>query len=121
MALLDVDFDGVERLRQQAVDVQVLGGCDCGCPSIDFFTGPSGGMTPVVNAGIRDSKSFDGLFLYLVDAPGVGQILGGIEWVGQGESDPKELPAPEDLEITSAGPWPPATRHLRASDRNWGG
>lgn len=103
-ALLAVDFDGVERLRVQAAEAQVVGGCDCGCPSIDFFEGRNSGVTMVVNAGVRDSETYDGLFLYTVDIPGKGEVLGGIEWVGQSESDPDEFPTPEDLTITVAGP-----------------
>ena len=97
--LLAMGVEGVERLRHQAADAQVVGGCDCGCPSIDFFKGPSGGMRPIVNAGVRGSSTFDGLFLYTVDVPGTGPVLGGIEWVGQGQSDPDEFPQPEDLDI----------------------
>jgi hypothetical protein len=103
-ALLAVDFDGVEQLRAQAAEARVLGGCDCGCPSIDFFEGRNSGMTVVVNAGVKGSDTYDGLFLYTVGLPGTGEVLGGIEWVGQSETDPDELPAPEDLVITVAGP-----------------
>jgi hypothetical protein len=102
-ALLAVDFDGVEQLRAQAAEPRVLGGCDCGCPSINFFEARNSGMTVVVNAGVKGSDTYDGLFLYTVDLPGAGDILGGIEWVGQSETDPDELPAPEDLAITAAG------------------
>ena len=102
-ALLAVDFNGVERLRAQAAEAQVLGGCGCGCPSIDFFEGRSTGMTMVVNAGVKGSNTYDGLFLYTVGLPGRGEVLGGIEWVGQSETNPYELPAPEDLAITVAG------------------
>jgi len=101
-ALLTVEFDGVERLRAQAANAQVVGGCGCGCPSIDFVEGRAGGMTIVVNAGLNGSDTYDGLFLYTVNAPGTGEVLGGIEWVGQSESDPDELPAPEELTITLA-------------------
>lgn len=61
-------------------------------------------MTVVVNAGVKDSKTYDGLFLYTSTLPGGGEVLGGIEWLGQSDSDPDELPAPADLIITSAGP-----------------
>ena len=101
-ALLSVDFEGVERLRAQITGTQVRSGCGCGCPSIDFVEGRGNGMTVVVNAGVKDSDTYDGLFLYTVDMPGIGDVLGGIEWVGQGESDPDELPAPEDLNISLA-------------------
>lgn len=103
-ALLSVDFEGIERLRAQAADAQVFGGCSCGCSSIDFFKGRRGGMTIVVNAGVKDSNTYDGLFLYTVNVPRTGDVVGGIEWVGQGESDPTELPAPEELEIALATP-----------------
>jgi hypothetical protein len=103
-ALLAVDFDGAERLRSQAAEVQVLGGCGCGCPSIDFVEGRGNGMDIVMNAGVKDSETFDGLFLFTVDVPGEGDVLGGIEWVGQGETDPEELPAPESLTIRVASP-----------------
>ncbi|UFN46293.1 hypothetical protein [Nocardioides okcheonensis] len=102
-ALLAVEFDGVERLRSQSATAQVYGGCGCGCPSIDFFHGQTNGMWPVVNAGVRDSRTYDGLFLFTVNLPQVGDVLGGIEWVGQGDSDPDELPPPGDLIVTAAG------------------
>ena len=34
--ILARDFQGVEALREQAADVQVVGRCDCGCPSVDL-------------------------------------------------------------------------------------
>ena len=34
--LLNTEFPGVRELRDQAVDVQVVGRCACGCPSIDL-------------------------------------------------------------------------------------
>ena len=101
-ALLSADFEGVERLRAQAAQAQVFGGCGCGCPSVDFFEGGNSGMRVVVNAGVKDSGTYDGLFLYTVDVRGAGEVLGGIEWVAQSESDPDQLPVPEDLTITVA-------------------
>jgi hypothetical protein len=32
--LLSVEFPGVDELRVQAASAAVVGGCDCGCPSI---------------------------------------------------------------------------------------
>ncbi|HXH78682.1 hypothetical protein [Nocardioides sp.] len=102
-ALLTADFDGVEGLRAQTAEAEVLGGCGCGCPSINFFEGRTEGMDIVVNAGFKNSTTYDGLFLFTVRLPDVGDVLGGIEWVGQSDSDPDELPAPEDLTIALAG------------------
>jgi hypothetical protein len=44
-ALLSVEFDGVEQLRSAAQHVLVIGGCECGCPSIDFHKDPGTGST----------------------------------------------------------------------------
>ncbi len=35
--LLEVEFLGVDALRVQASSAAVVGGCDCGCPSIAFM------------------------------------------------------------------------------------
>jgi hypothetical protein len=95
-ALLAVDFEGVEALRPEALQAVVIGGCGCGCPSIDFYNEPGQGMHIRVNAGVK--CSYDGLFLYTV-----AERLGGIEWVGNSEEgDPLEFPDPAMLTITPA-------------------
>jgi hypothetical protein len=95
-ALLAIDFPNAKTLRRQAAEVTVIGGCACGCPSIDFARG-SGGMTIRVNAGLRGS--YGGLFLYTVERSQRGEVLGGIEWVGVEETDPDEFPSPHLLDI----------------------
>lgn len=99
-ALLAVDFEGVENLRCQAANVVVVGECDCGCPTIDFRTEYGLGMSIRVNASIPISH--DGLFLYTVEDPEQGELLGGIEWASVEETNPDEFPAPELLDIQSA-------------------
>jgi hypothetical protein len=99
-ALLAVDFEGVEDLRRQISNVVVVGRCDCGCPSIDFQYQQESGMSVRVNASVPTSH--DGLFLYTVEDPDQGEVLGGIEWVGVGETNPDELPQPELLDIQPA-------------------
>jgi hypothetical protein len=99
-ALLAVDFRDVETLRRQAAEVVVVSTCGCGCPSIDFQHGRGLGMAMRVNAGVRGSH--DGLFLYTIEDPQRGEVLGGIEWVGVEETDPDELPSPELLDIRPA-------------------
>ncbi len=95
-ALLSVDFAGVEGLRREAEQAMVVGGCGCGCPSIDFYKQPGQGMHVRVNAATQ--RNFDGLFLYTV-----GGRLGGIEWVGTSdEGDPPEFPDPATLTINPA-------------------
>jgi hypothetical protein len=96
-ALLGVDFQGVAKLRREATEVVVVGMCDCGCPSVDFQRARGLGMTIRVNAAVSDSS--DGLFLYTIEDPQRGEVLGGIEWVGVGETDPDEFPAPDLFDI----------------------
>jgi hypothetical protein len=99
-ALLTVDFQDVETMRRQAAEVVVVGTCGCGCPSIDFQHGRGLGMAIRVNAGVRGSH--DGLFLYTIEDPQRGEVLGGIEWLGVEEADPDELPSPDLLDIRPA-------------------
>ncbi|MGZ6772775.1 MAG: hypothetical protein ACXVGA_09630 [Mycobacteriaceae bacterium] len=95
-ALLSADFDGVEDLREQAAQAVVVGGCGCGCPSINFYEAVGMGMDVRVNAATENE--FDGLFLFTL-----GGRLGGIEWVGtSGEGNPSEFPDPARLKIISA-------------------
>lgn len=95
-ALLAVEFGGVERLRDEARDAMVVGGCDCGCPSIDFYKEPGAGMHIRVNAGV--AGTLNGMFLYTI-----GGRLGGIEWVGNSDQpDPAEFPDPSVLTISAA-------------------
>jgi hypothetical protein len=99
-ALLAVDFPGAEDLRRQAAGVVVVGTCACGCPSIDFHHGRGLGMAIRVNAGVRDS--YDSLFLYTIEDARHGEVLGGIEWVGVGDTDPGQFPSPDLLDIGPA-------------------
>ncbi|MFI6273400.1 hypothetical protein [Micromonospora zamorensis] len=99
-ALLALDFQDVATLRRQAAGVVVVDTCGCGCPSIDFQHGQGLGMAVRVNADVRGSLA--GLFLYTVEDPQRGEVLGGIEWAGIEETDPDELPSPELLDIRTA-------------------
>ena len=99
-ALLAVDFPDVEILRRQATEAVVIDTCGCGCPSIDFQHGRGLGMTIRVNADVRGS--YASLFLYTIEDPQRGEVLGGIEWAGVEETDPDELPSPDLLDIKTA-------------------
>ena len=99
-ALLAIDLHDADSLRRQAADAVVAGTCGCGCPSIDFEHGLGRGMSVKVNASVRGSH--DGLFLYTVEDPSLGEILGGIEWLSGSETDPDELPSPDLLDIQAA-------------------
>ena len=98
--MLSVDIPGAEALRRQASEAVVVDTCGCGCPSVDFQRGRGLGMSIRVNAAVPDSH--DGLFLYTIEDPERGEILGGIEWVGVGESNPDAFPSPELLDIRPA-------------------
>lgn len=92
-ALLAVDLQGAEALRQQAASVRVVDVCGCGCPSIDFRTAPGVGISPIADAHVIGSH--DSLFLYLL-----GGQLGGIEYVNIFEEEmPSELPHPSRLDV----------------------
>jgi hypothetical protein len=52
-ALLAPDFDGVEDLRAQALVVEVIGGYDCGCPTIYFVVPPNARPSDAVATGRR--------------------------------------------------------------------
>jgi hypothetical protein len=96
--LLAADFPAAEALREQAKAVEVIGICGCGCPSIDFVTGRGLGMSTRVNAVHNGSN--DGLFLWTIEEESLGELLGGIEWVGVSDSDPEELPDPAEITVT---------------------
>jgi hypothetical protein len=69
-------------------------------PIPDFNHGRGLGMAIQVYASVPDS--YDGLFLYTIEEPQRGEVLGGIEWVGVGETDPDEFPSPDLLKIRPA-------------------
>lgn len=94
------------RWRDQVDGLRVVGGCECGCPTIDFRplqergrtrregVAPSGPAPFNVMASVRDSEDF--LILFAVD----GQ-LDRLEYVpGSDRSlDGLQLPSVQDLEL----------------------
>lgn len=94
--LLAADVDGADELRRQADGLVVMAECGCGCPSIDFVM-HAGSIRPRVEASVLGTA--DGVFLYTIRDPHRGEILGGIEYVANGEPAPSELPSPRDLKV----------------------
>ena len=45
--LLSAEFPGGAALRDQAADIQVVGRCDCGCPSIYLAASPRHRRAPI--------------------------------------------------------------------------
>ncbi|GAB7044544.1 hypothetical protein [Catenuloplanes niger] len=99
-ALLSAGIDNADALRAQAARAVVVGGCSCGCPSVDFEPYRGIGMTIRVNAVVPGTD--EQLFLYTIVDPRRGELLGGIEWFTVGDTVAPELPAPELLDITPA-------------------
>lgn len=98
--LLAVGAPGADDLRAQLDEVQVVGGCPCGYPSVDFAVRRGAGLGVLVDAAVRGSG--DGLFVFTVPGADGTRRLGGIEYVGYGEQHPAELPSPDALEIRPA-------------------
>lgn len=100
--LLATDFQGVDALRDQSVDVQVVGRCDCGCPSIDLEPAPGrarsdqiGRLAPVELAVVPEADEPAGEIILFVDH---GQ-LSYLEYVYYSASPPSSWPADERLSL----------------------
>jgi hypothetical protein len=71
-------------------------GADCGLSAPIHMHGP---RPPGVARSDAWDVSYDGLFLYTIEDPERGELLGGIEWVAGGGPDPDRLPGPDMLDI----------------------
>ena len=98
--ILDADFRGVAALLEQFVGVQVVGHCDCGCPSIDLQPRPgsarsdqAGRLAPVelLVTPVADEPP-GGVILFVDD----GQ-LSYLEYVYYSEAPPSEWPSDDRL------------------------
>jgi hypothetical protein len=94
--LLGVEFDGVEVLRDQVKDLLVTGGCGCGCPTINFQEGPSGGLGIVTEAW---TPTKDRSVLLFVDGKRRLQSL-ELQWMT--DAPPTEWPDPDELIVQAA-------------------
>jgi hypothetical protein len=100
--LLAVDFHGAEALRAQAVDVQVVRRCDCGCPSIDLEPVPGhersnqvGRLAPVELAVAPKADEPPGEIILFVD----DRELSYLEYVHYSELPPDAWPADDRLTL----------------------
>jgi hypothetical protein len=89
-ALLSADFPGVEALREQAPDVQVVGRCDCGCPTVYFVTGDD------PQAVAAEATTDDGQDVLLLVGNGV---LASMESVWTTDAPPRAFPNPSVLRV----------------------
>ena len=100
--LLSHEFDGVEELRQQAAGAQVVGRCECGCPTINVLAdeaAPSSRIVgPLAPVELRITPRGDeppGEVLLFVEA---GRMT-SLEYVFYDDSPPTDWPEVERLTV----------------------
>jgi len=100
-ALLSVDFDGVEQLRDQARLARVVALCDCGCPTVSLTapdTAPSADLpnrlAPVWARVVTDGYKSTGEIVLLLK----GGRLDSLEYVFY-ERVPRSWPPIDQIRI----------------------
>jgi hypothetical protein len=100
--ILSRDFQGVQALREQALDVQVVGRCDCGCPSVELEPSPLrpksdqvGRLAPVELEVAPEGDEPPGQIILFVD----DGRLSYLEYVDYSDSPPESWPAIERLSV----------------------
>ncbi|WP_236796537.1 hypothetical protein [Amycolatopsis sp. GM8] len=99
-ALLSVEFDGVDQLRDQVKGAAAVRRCRCGCPTIDLAPRPGAVRAPVgdglllLEAGIAgDESAAPGeILLFVRDG-----YLSCLEYVSYGDSPPMAWPGVSDI------------------------
>lgn len=104
--LLVAEFQGVDSLRDQAIDVQVVGRCDCGCPSVDLEpisgrmrSDQAGRLAPVELAVAPEADEPPGEVILFVD----DGKLSYLEYVYYSESPPTAWPSNDRLSLVQTG------------------
>jgi hypothetical protein len=107
--LLAPEFDGVADLRAQALVVEVIGGCDCGCPTIYFVVppdacpsddlGPGRRLAPVEGRVMSGSMELGDVILLFVD----GGLLTTLEYAWVGDAVPTEWLLAEQMAVVPTG------------------
>jgi hypothetical protein len=93
--LLGALIEGAERLRAQADDLRVVGGCGCGCPSINFQSDLPGGIGIVAEGLVPDR---DRSVLLFVDG---ADRLYSLELMWMTDAPPTDWPDPASLEVSA--------------------
>jgi hypothetical protein len=101
--LLSVEFPGVDALRVQAGSAAVVGGCDCGCPSIAFgvpddaplASGLTSRLAPVEGVVSPQGEGVPGEIILFVD----DGRLSYLEYVYY-DVPPKKWPAPDRVSVS---------------------
>ena len=93
--LLSVDFPGRDELRRQLDAVEVVGGCDCGCGSLDLKVGgpamSSQSESPIPVKAYNDAVE---VLLFVR-----GDLLSYLEFVFMQDTGPMSLPKPSELQL----------------------
>jgi hypothetical protein len=89
-ALLGADFPGVEALREQAQGVQVVGRCDCGCPTVYFVRGDD----PQVLVAEGATHKGQDVLLFVANGD-----LASMESVWTTDGPPRAFPSPGVLRV----------------------
>lgn len=103
--LLGVEFPGVDELRVQAGSATVVGGCDCGCPSIDLqvpdaaplASGLSSRLAPAEGVVSPQGDGLPGEIILFVD----DGRLSYLEYVYYDYSPPTEWPTLDRVSVTA--------------------
>jgi hypothetical protein len=85
--LLDLSCPDAERLRRQLPELRVVGGCGCGCPTVDFRDEPDG-LELIADAKVCGSDG-DAILLFGHDG-----ILDRLEYMWIGGHPPAHWPRP---------------------------
>jgi hypothetical protein len=102
--LLD-DMDGI-LFWTQIADLRVVSGCACGCPTVDFRSGPEEGLELVADAKVAGTDG-DAVLLFARDG-----VLDRLEYMWVGGPPPTTWPSPDML----VEPRRPADVTLEVSD-----
>jgi hypothetical protein len=105
-ALLSPEFPGVTELRAQVPHTQVIGKCDCGCPTVDLFVSPEVPRSDVVTRSrltpvegrvrpVGDEPPGD-IILFVDDGR-----LSCLEYVSYNNPPPSEWPALDRVAVTA--------------------
>ncbi len=101
--LLAIDFPGVDELRAQVPHTQVVGKCDCGCPTVDLFVPPDvppsgvetrARLAPVLGQVTPIGRGTNEIIVFVDDGR-----LTRLEYASSDEPPPSEWPPLDRLDV----------------------
>ena len=108
IAIVSVLLDNLDGILfwTQIADLRVVSGCGCGCPTVNFRSGPDHGLELIADAKVSGTDG-DAILLFGRDG-----VLDRLEYMWVGGPPPAAWPAP-DLLIE---PRRPADEAIEVSD-----